>query len=190
MTEKKIILKFYMPFIFLASIFMGPILNFIMFFDRKILNTYWSFFITQAKFTDLMALTFILFTVIFFFSNYFSEKIACKPAIIISNIFIGYNCIYAGFSWTWELYFLTFVLIGATLGFLIPMIFKLIRNSINMERRNIYHKLVFPISILVWILIEIIVFTLLGRYSWKMLYIVIGIIAIAISPLTLIVKTS
>lgn len=190
MTEKILILKFYLPFIFLAIIFMGPILNFIMFSNRNTLNTYWSFFINNFNFADLMALTFILFTVIFLFSYYFSEKIACKPAIILSTIFIGYNCIYAGFSWTWEIYFLTFVLTGATVGFLIPMILKLIRNSINMERRKNYHNLVFPISILVWILIEIIAFTLLGPHSWKIIYIVIGIISIAISPLPLIVKTS
>jgi len=190
MTEKILVFKFYMPFIFLASIFMGPILNIIMFLDRTIPNTYWSFFINVTNFADLMAITFIIFTVIFLLSYYFSDKIPSKPTVIISNIFIGFNCIYAGFSWTWELYFLTFIFISATVGFLIPMIFKLIRNSINLETTKIYYNLIFPISILVWILIEIIVFILLGPGSWKILYIVSGIIAIATSPLTLIVKTS
>ena len=175
-------LRFFVPLIFIASIFLGPVYNFILFYYKKIPNTYWSFDITSIQFADIMAITFILFTIIFLVTINFSKKIAYEPAISLCFVIIGFTCIYAAFATTWLIYLITFIVIGGISGFFLPKIINLMTDMANDEKIKIYYIFILPISAFVWIFIHGIIFELIGMQSWRVSYIIIGILNIASSP--------
>lgn len=181
-------LRFYIPLIFVASIFLGPVFNFLMFFYKKIPNSYWSFYITTIKFADIMALTFILFSVVFIITFTFLKNIAKEPAISFSLIIIGFNCIYAAFTTTWPFYVITFIIIGGTIAFALPKIFALINDIAKTERVRTYHLSIIPVSSVIWLLIQSIIFEVLGIQLWRTLYIIIGIINIVSAPIIFLYK--
>lgn len=181
-------LRFYIPLIFVASIFLGPVFNFLMFFYKKIPNSYWSFYITTIQFADIMALTFILFSVVFIITFTFLKNIAKEPAISLSLILIGFNCIYAAFTTTWPFYVITFIIIGGTIAFALPKIFELINDIAKTEGVRTYHLSIIPVSSVIWLLIQSIIFELLGLQLWRTLYIIIGIINLVSAPIIFLYK--
>jgi len=181
-------LRFYIPLIFVASIFLGPVFNFLMFFYKKIPNSYWSFYITTIQFADIMALTFILFSVVFVITFTFLKNIAKEPAISLSLIVIGFNCIYAAFTTTWPFYVITFIIIGGTIAFALPKIFALINDIAKTEGVRKYHLSIIPVSSVIWLLIQGIIFEVLGIQLWRTLYIIIGIINIVSAPIIFLYK--
>jgi len=181
-------LRFYIPLIFVASIFLGPVFNFVMFFYKKIPNSYWSFYITTIQFADIMALTFILFSVVFVITFTFLKKIAKEPAIAISLIIIGFNCIYAAFTTTWPFYLITFIIIGGTIAFALPLIFALINDITKTEGARLFHRSFLPVSSVIWLLIQSIIFEVLGIQLWRALYIIIGIINFVSAPIVFLYK--
>lgn len=181
-------LRFYIPLIFVASIFLGPVFNFLMFFYKKIPNSYWSFYFTTIQFADIMALTFILFSVVFIITFTFLKNIAKEPAISFSLILIGFNCIYAAFTTTWPIYVITFIIIGGTIAFALPKIFALINDIAKAEGVRKYQLLFLPISIIVWLFIHSIIFELIGMQSWRVSYLMIGIINIVSVPIIFLYK--
>jgi len=174
-------LRFFVPLIFIATIFLGPVYSFILFFYKKIPNTYWSFNITAIQFADIMAITFILFTIIFLVTFNFSKKIAYEPVISLCFVIIGFTCIYAAFATTWLIYLITFIVIGGISGFFLPKIINLMIDMANNEKIKNY-IFILPISAFVWIFIHGIIFELMGMQSWRVSYLMIGILNIALSP--------
>jgi len=181
-------LRFYVPLVFVASIFLGPIFNFLMFFYRKIPNSYVFFNISDFQFADIMAITFILFSFIFLITYNFSEKINNELAISLCLIIIGFNCIYAAFATTWLIYLITFIIIGATAGFVTPKIIDLMGDIARNKKKKRYHLFFIPICIIIWIFIYSIIFEVIGMLSWRILYIIIGITNILSSPLIIFYK--
>ncbi|MFX1314657.1 MAG: hypothetical protein ACFE9T_02245 [Promethearchaeota archaeon] len=186
--EKIANLRFFVPLIFIMSIFLGPVYSFLMFFYQKFLNSYWSFRITILQFADVMALTFILFSIVFIITFLFLKKIAIEPAISFSFILIGFCCIYAAFATNWIIYLTMFIIIGGTIGFVLPKFLTLIGDITKIEEIRKSHLLVIPISILAWLITQSIIFEVMGMQSWRILYIVIGLINIVSSPITLLYK--
>ncbi|MFX1321972.1 MAG: hypothetical protein ACFFAQ_10035 [Promethearchaeota archaeon] len=181
-------LRFYIPLIFAASIFLGPVFNFVMFFYKKIPNTFWSFYITTMQFADIMALTFILFSVVFVITYTFLKNIAKEPAIAISLIIIGFSCIYAAFTTTWPFYVMTFIIIGGTIAFALPIIFTLMNDITKTEGARFFHLSIIPVSSVIWLLIQGIIFEVLGMQLWRILYIIIGIINFVSAPILFLYK--
>lgn len=175
-------LRFFIPLVFIGSIFLAPAFNFILFFYNKIPNTYWSFRITDIQFADIMALTVISFSIIFFLSYKYSEKIPLEPAISLTLVLIGFFCIYAAFATIWIFYLITFIIIGVASGFILPKIIDLIVDTSRVEKIKRYQLLFLPISIIVWLLIHSIIFELIGMQLWRISYIMIGILNIVSSP--------
>lgn len=76
---------------------------------------------------------------------------------------------------------------GISIAYLTPCLIKLTTDVKRVETKKIYVKLSFPISIIVWLIISAIMFGALGilypSSSWRVLYLITGIINIASSPL-------
>ncbi len=118
----------------------------------------------------------------------FLKNIAKEPAISFSLILIGFNCIYAAFTTTWPIYVITFIIIGGTIAFALPKIFALINDIAKTERVRTYHISIIPVSSVIWLLIQSIIFELLGIQLWRTLYIIIGIINIVSAPIIFLYK--
>lgn len=188
--EKITILKFIIPLVFLSSIFMGPVFNFILFLYRKILNSYWGFFINNIMFADLMALTFVIFTFIFILTYHYSEKFAFKPVLFLGIIIIGYCCIYSAFAWNWVIYALFFLITGMIMGSILPKIIELLYDIAHKEDKKRYYIIIFPLSAIIWLIIQGVIFERIGMQSWRVLYLIIGIINIISAPMILLYEES
>lgn len=176
--EKLIILKFFIPFAVLASIFSGPIYNLLMFLNPEILESQWSIFVYNIPIANLMALSFILFSIIFLISIRFVDKIAKEPLIIAAIIIIGYCSIFASLLWTWEIIILVFLITSSLLAYLIPTLIRFTSNKI--QNKGMHSKLIFPISSFIWVVISFALFFNNGD-AWRILYLVTGIINICAS---------
>ena len=178
------------PLVFISTIFMGPVFNFFVFLYRKIINSYWSFFITNIMFADLMAFTFVLFTIIFIISFHYSEKIALEPVIFLGTVIIGYCCIYSAFVYNWLTYFLLFLTTGIVMGFMIPKIIELMYIISHKEDKIKNEIYIIPVCAIIWLIIQGSIFEIIGLQSWRVLYFVIGIINIISAPGILLYKKS
>ncbi len=176
--ENQTILKFFIPFAVLSSIFSGPVYNLLMFLNPNTLESHWSIFVYTIPIANLMALSFVLFSVIFVISMRFVDKIAKEPLIISAIIIIGYSSIFASLLWTWEIVILVFLITSSLLAYLIPVLSRFASNKI--QNRSKRGKLIFPISSLIWVLISFALFFTIGD-AWRILYFVTGIINICAS---------
>ncbi len=176
--EKHTILKFFIPFAVLSSIFSGPVYNLLMFLNPEILESHWSIFVYSIPFANLMALSFILFSIIFIISLRFVDKIAKEPLIIAAIIIIGYSSIFASLLWTWEIVILVFLITSCLLAYLIPTLIRFTSNKI--QNKNRLSNLLFPISSFIWVVISFALFFNNGD-AWRILYFATGIINICAS---------
>ncbi len=165
--------KFLIPTAILSSVFIGPAYNLLIFLNTHILESHWSIYIDNVAFANLMALSFILFTIIFIISSKFVEKLTKEPLIITGIIIIAFSCIYAGLTWVWEIVILAFIITSSTIAFLIPVIIKYTSDKIEKKYENKLSKFVLPISTLLWIMISFALFTYIGD-AWRLLYFVAG----------------
>lgn len=185
--EKQTIIKLAIPFVFLASIYSGIFYNFVFWLNFSSFNTYWSFFITPSTFTDTMGIIFIVFTIVLLVSINLMDKITYKPIITFCIILIGFCCIYISVTFTVEWLFLYYFLMGLSIAYLTPCLIKLTNEKIKTESKKEKYKHSFAIIILIWLFVSAILFLGLGTFypasSWRLLYLVTGIINIASSPL-------
>ncbi len=165
--------KFFIPTAILSSVFIGPLYNLLIFLNTHILESHWSIFIDDVAFANLMALSFIMFSLILIISIKFVEKITKEPLIITGIIIIAFSCIYAGLTWVWEIVILAFIITSSTIAFLIPVIIKYTSDKIEKENENRLSKFVLPISTLLWIMISFALFSYIGD-AWRLLYFVAG----------------
>jgi len=172
--ETQTIYKFFVPIAILSSIFIGPAYNLLVFLNTHILESHWSIYINEIAFANLMALSFILFTVLFIISMKFVEKLTKEPLMIAGIIIIAFSSVFAGLIWVWEIVILTFILSGATLAFLIPVVTKYTSDKVKKEYENERYILILPIASLVWIFISLALFAFIGEASWRILYFISG----------------
>ena len=153
--ETQTIFKFFIPIAILTSIFLGPAYNLLLFLNTHIIEFHWSIYVNDVAFANLMALTFILFSVLFIITMKFVEKLTQEPLIIIGIIVISFSSVYAGLIWVWEIIILTFIMTSATLAFLIPVVIKYTSDIIQEEYEDERYILVLPIGALLWIFVSL-----------------------------------
>jgi MFS family permease len=134
-----------------------------------------------------MAITFIVIIVILIFSIKYIDKIALKPVISFFIILIGFCSIYISFNITVEWLLLYYFLMGLSIAYLTPVLLKVTTDKMKTKTPKDYYKHSFTAGIIVWLFVSAILFNGLGVYyptsSWRFLYLIMGIINIASSPL-------
>jgi len=171
-------MRFILPFVILSSIFVGVVLNFLSFFNPEIVDNAGSWFITPIKFADLLAITFIIFTFILLTTIKFIDKIARDSILIICVIFTGFSLIYTSFSWNWQIYFINFLITGVGMGFIFPIIIKLMIRVLPSDRSSIPYLIFFLLTIVIWVISFGFIFMLIGVRFWRLLFIIVGTINI------------
>jgi len=175
--EKLVIVKFFLPFAILCNVFAGPTLNLLTFLNTWVLESHWSIYIDNIAFANLMALTFILFTIIFISSMRFVEKVTKSHILIIGMLIIGFSCIYASIIYVWEVVIIVYIITGIATAFYLPAITKYTINKVQNKYENSRYILILPISALIWIGISFALFYTIGE-SWRLIYFITGIVNI------------
>lgn len=176
--KKQLISRFHIFLVGLTSIYALIAINILSFIDPRRINSDGSWFITSIRFADLLALTLIAFTVIILITVNFIDKIASKMSFIIAVIFTGFCFIYAGLTWNWQFYFLTFFLSNIGIGFLIPISMRLIFQALPSDKRRLNYIRFIILYIVGWVFISALIFIALAIQFWRYIYIIIGIISI------------
>jgi len=182
---RQILMRFIIPWVFLSSIFVGVVFNFLSFMYPGIVDNVGSWFITTLNFSDLLAITFIVFTIILLITIQFIDKIAHRSTLIIFVILTGFSLIYTSFSWNWPIYFLNFLITGVGIGFILPIIIRLMIRVLPSDRSNTPYLIFFLLTIVVWIISSGFIFMLIGVKFWRLLFIVVVSINIFSSILIL-----
>lgn len=176
--KKQIISRFHIFLVGLTSIYALIAINVLSFIDPRRINSDGSWFITTIRFADLIALTLITSTIIILVTVNFIDKMASKMSFIVAIIFTGFCFIYAGLTWNWQFYFVTFFLSNIGIGFLIPISMRLIVQVLPSDKRRL-NNLIFLISCIVgWVFIPALIFIALAIQFWRYIYITTGIISI------------
>ena len=178
-------MRFIIPFVILSSNFVGVVLNFLSFYNPEIIDNVGSWFITPIRFADLLAITFIIFTFILLTTIKFIDKIARDSTLIICVIFTGFSLIYTSFSWNWQIYFMNFLLTGVGLGFIVPIIIRLMNRVLPSDQSKIPYSIFFLLTIVIWVISFGFIFTQIGAKFWRLLFIIVGGINIFSSILIL-----
>jgi MFS family permease len=188
--EKQTIIKLVIPLVLLSSVYSGIFYNLAIWLKDSILETYWSFFITSSTFTATMTITFIIFTIVLLLSIYYVDKIIIKPVIVVCVILIGFCSIYISFTTTIEWFFLYYFLMALSIAYLTPCLMKLAKDKIPSEKIEGYQQYIYYVTVIAWIVLSVLLFESLGNLypasSWRMLYLVTGIINVASAPLIII----
>jgi len=182
---RQIIMRFMIPWVFLSSIFVGVVFNFLSFMYPGIIDNIGSWFSTAIRFSDLLAITFIIFTFILLTTIKFIDKITSTSTLIICVILTGFSLIYTSFTWNWPIYFMNFLLTGVGIGFILPIIIRLMFRVLPSDRSKSPYLIIFLLTIVMWVISFGFVFMLIGVKFWRLLFIVVGSINIFSSILIL-----
>lgn len=183
--EKLVIIKFFIPLAILTSVFSGPLYNLLIFLNNWALESHWAIIIERIEYSNLMALSFVLFTIVFIISAKFVEKLAKEPFIITGVIITGFSCIFGGLIWVWEIVILVFIITSITIAFLIPTIIKFTADKVE-NYKNVNYVAILPLSTLMWLAITVMAF-IAPNAPWRVLYFITGSINIFSSFLIAIV---
>ena len=175
---RQIFMRFIIPCVILSSIFVGVVFNFLSFINPGIVDNDGSWFITPVRFADLLALTFIIFTFILLTTIKFIDKIARDSTLIICVILTGFSLIYASFSWNWQIYFINFLITGVVIGFIFPIIIKLMIRVLPSDRSSTPYLIFFLLTVVMWVISFGFMFMLIGVRFWRLLFIIVGTINI------------
>ena len=182
---RQIFMRFIIPWVFLSSIFVGAVFNFLSFMNPEIIDYTGTWFITAIRFSDLLAITFILFAFILLVTIKFIDKIARTSTLIICVIITGFSLIYTSFTWNWQIYFMNFLLTGVGIAFILPIIIRLMIRVFPSDRSKTPYLIFFLLTIVMWVIISGFIFMLIGVKFWRLLFIIVGSINIFSSILIL-----
>ena len=171
-------MRFIIPYFILSSIFVGVVFNFLSFINPGIVNNDGSWFITPVRFADLLSITFIIFTLILVTTIKFIDKIARDTILIICLILTGFSLIYISFSWNWQTYFINFLITGVGIGFIFPIIIRLMIRVLPSDQSKTPYLILFLLTIVMWVISFGFIFMLIGVRFWRLLYIIVGTINI------------
>jgi len=178
-------MRLIIPWVFLSSIFVGVGFNFLLFIYPEIIDYFGTWFISDIRFSDLLAITFIIFTFILLITVKFIDKIAHRSTLIICVIITGFSLIYTSFAWNWQIYFMNFLLTGVGIGFIVPIIIRLMNRVLPSDQSKIQYSIFFLLTIVIWVISFGFIFTQIGAKFWRLLFIVVGSINIFSSFLIL-----
>ncbi len=176
--NRQIFMRLIIPWVFLSSIFVGVGLNFLLFIYPEIIDYFGTWLISDIRVSDLLAITFIIFTFILLITVKFIDKIAHRSTLIICVIITGFSLIYTGFAWNWQIYFMNFLLTGVGIGFIVPIFIRLMNRVLPSDQRKIPYSIFFLLTIVIWVISFGFIFTLIGAKFWRLLFIIVGIINI------------
>jgi MFS family permease len=161
--------------VFIASVYAVLIYNFFMMANRSLLGADLSLFINNTSLANILALTFIAFSVILILSLRYSEKINNK-GIVTTLIIIVALCSYLVPSfWALEGFMISFIVVGLSIAYLTPMLPKLAAEIVGPEPERSYYKLIYPASVVIWIAISALIFYYIeDELVWKVIYIITG----------------
>ena len=182
---RQIFMRFIIPWVFLSSIFVGVSFNFLSFMHPEIIDYAGTWFISDVRFSDLLAITFIIFTFILLTTIKFIDKIARTSTLIICVILTGFSLIYTSFAWNWQIYFINFLLTGVGIGFILPILIKLMSSVFPSDRSKTPYLIFFLLTIVIWVFSSVSIFMLIGVKFWRFLFIIVGSINIFSSILIL-----
>ncbi|MFX1454477.1 MAG: hypothetical protein ACFFDB_03800 [Promethearchaeota archaeon] len=184
---KQTILKLGIPILFLASIYSGIYYNFAIWYNYSTFESYFSFFVASSTFTNGIAIAFIIFMILLVVSINFINKIVIKPIMTFFVVLIGFCCVYISFTFRLEWFNLYFILMGISVAYLTPCLIKLTSDILRERTERTLSRQAFAVISIIWIIVSASLFGALGTYypasSWRILYLVTGIINIASSPL-------
>ena len=183
--NRQIFMRLIIPWVFLSSIFVGVGFNFLLFIYPEIIDYFGTWFISDIRFSDLLAITFIIFTFILLITVKFIDKIAHRSTLIICVIITGFSLIYTSFAWNWQIYFMNFLLTGVGIGFIVPIIIRLMNRVLPSDQSKITYSIFFLLTIVIWVISFGFIFTQIGAKFWRLLFIVVGSINIFSSFLIL-----
>lgn len=187
---RKIFMRFIIPYGILSSIFVGVVFNFLSFMNPGIVDNVGSWFITPVRFSDLLAITFIIFTFTLLTTIKFIDKIARTSTLVICVILTGFSLIYTSFTWNWQIYFMNFLLTGIGIGLILPIIIRLMIRVLPSDRSKNPYLIFFLLTTVVWVVSSGFIFVLLGVRFWRLLFIIVGTINIFSSILILNLENS
>lgn len=165
----------------LASVYSSLISNFFLLAYRTALDSRWSLLTSSAALTNVLAVTFILFTVILIASLKYVDKITKKLYITILLLVTSASCFIITTTWIYELFILFFVIIAFSTAYLTPSMAKLISDFSSTEERADFDKYVYPLSILIWGVVSGVLFYFGSIYSWRYFLIITGSVNFAAS---------
>jgi hypothetical protein len=185
--KKLTIVKFFLPLLIVASVFSGPMYNLLIFLNIGIIEAHWSLFYDPIFFANLMAISFVIFTIILIITTRWIEKILSDLSIILGILIIGFCCIFASLIWVWEIIVMVFIITSVASAFLIPMLVKKTSNTIRDKYESgRRYSLVLPLGALLWIALSYLLLTLFGVH-WRFFYMITGIINISSSIVFLVI---
>ncbi|MFX1323366.1 MAG: hypothetical protein ACFE8N_00300 [Promethearchaeota archaeon] len=167
--------------VLLASVYSSLISNFFLLAYRTVLNIRWALFTSSAALTNVLAVAFILFTVILITSLKYVDKITRKLYVTILLLVTSASCFIITTTWIYELFILFFVIIAFSTAYLTPSMAKLISDFSNTEERRDFDKYIYPLSILIWGVISGLLFYFGSIYIWRYFLIITGSLNFAAS---------
>ncbi|MBY8989886.1 MAG: hypothetical protein KGD58_03950 [Candidatus Lokiarchaeota archaeon] len=172
--------EFITPTVLIASVYAVLVSNFFMMAYRSVLDANWSFFTNNNSLANILALAFVLFIVILVLSIKYTEKIDSKILITIIIIITGLCGFVVTTFWTLEWFMLGFIVVALSIAYLTPCLSKLSTEMVGPEPEKDYYKLIFPISMILWIGISVLIFYFIeNEYVWRFFYIISGVLNIA-----------
>lgn len=172
--------EFITPTVLIASVYAVLVSNFFMMAYRSVLDTNWSIFINNNSLATILAFAFVLFIVVLVLSIKYTEKIDSKILITIVIIITGLCGFVVSAFWTLEWFMLGFIVVALSIAYLTPCLSRLSTEMVGPEPEKDYYKLIFPISVVLWIGISVVLFYFIDyEYVWRFYYIITGGLNIA-----------
>lgn len=172
--------EFITPTVLIASVYAVLISNFFMMGYRSILDANWSFLTNNDSLTNIFALAFVLFIVVLVVSIKYTEKINNKILITTVILITGLSGFVVAAFWTLEWFMLSFIIVALSIAYLTPCLTRLSAEMVGPEPEKDYYKMIFPISVVLWIGISGLLFYYIEEeLVWRFFYIISGCLNIA-----------
>lgn len=174
--ELKNTIEFFLKYLLILSIFLGPLFYVFGFLSPIFPETYYSWFLTSDMRADVTTYAFLCYFPLFFVSFRFQEIFSKDYMLMIGLLISGFLCIYISFAWLYIQYFIVVIIFGALSGLMTPITFRYLKryspfkNSVNLVSAIV--------TLTIWIVIELIILNSIGVEGWRTGYLISGIINI------------
>ena len=172
----------------ITSLFCGLIYNVYAIISYIILASEPSWALTAANAGDLLASMVLLFAGAGLIAGYFVDKVYKKAVALIGGGVCALSSILSGIAPTWEIFFLSQILVSLGNGIMSPVLFSIISDITPPEKRSTNYGIFIFFGLLGGIMGGLIFLGFLVFNEWRLPYIITGIITLASSIAMLFVK--
>lgn len=169
----------------ITSLFCGLIYNVYAIIQFIIFQSEPSWELNAADAGDLLASMVLLFAAAGLIAGYYVDKVYKKPVAIIGGSLCAFSSILSGVAPTWEIFFLSQVLVSLGNGIISPVLFSVISDISDPEKRSTNYGIFIFFGLLGGILGGLIFLGFIMFNEWRLPYILTGIITL-VSALSLI----